>query len=253
MSKATLTVDDSVLQVLKKARTAGTLLQLTGQLARPLYEAVNKVLLAAGGKWDRKQKAHVFTENAGDIINDIITTGTVTNTKKLYDLFETPAAVAAKMVNVALLFKGAEVLEPSAGNGRLIEAIGNTRVPLKRLDFCEIQPKCALKVAEQFPKSSFVRDDFMDLSCDVKYDRIIANPPFSRSQDVVHALKMWDHLKSGGRLVVLTSPGWQYRETQRHCLWRTLVQRFFSRIEELPTNTFPDTPIRTMLCVLYKP
>lgn len=56
-------VDDEVLAVLSRAETNGFELKLTGQLDRKLYERTNKVLEAAGGKWSRKAKAHIFEQS----------------------------------------------------------------------------------------------------------------------------------------------------------------------------------------------
>ncbi len=52
-------VEDDVLAVLSRAETNGNALVLIGQLDRLMYERTNKVLEAAGGKWNRKAKAHM--------------------------------------------------------------------------------------------------------------------------------------------------------------------------------------------------
>ncbi len=53
-------VDQQILQVLSVAHTQGNALTLYGQLDRKLYERTNKVLDAAGGRWNRKTKGHLF-------------------------------------------------------------------------------------------------------------------------------------------------------------------------------------------------
>lgn len=40
-----------------------TAVRITQQLDRPTYEAVNKVLEALGGQWNRKAKGHLFPQN----------------------------------------------------------------------------------------------------------------------------------------------------------------------------------------------
>ena len=53
-------VSQDVLAVLSRAETTGNELKLVDQLDRQLYTRTNKVLEAAGGKWDRKAQAHLF-------------------------------------------------------------------------------------------------------------------------------------------------------------------------------------------------
>lgn len=51
-------VSDEILSILSDADLSGNSLALRGQLDRNTYVAVNKVLEAAGWKWNRKAKAH---------------------------------------------------------------------------------------------------------------------------------------------------------------------------------------------------
>ena len=61
-------VADDVLSVLSIAQCAGNALQLPPQqLDRQLYVRTNKVIEAAGGKWNRKTRAHVFDGDAAEV------------------------------------------------------------------------------------------------------------------------------------------------------------------------------------------
>ena len=53
-------IDDDVLAVLSRSTVVGSSLVIPDQLDRKLYVKTNKVLEAAGGKWNRKARAHVF-------------------------------------------------------------------------------------------------------------------------------------------------------------------------------------------------
>lgn len=59
-------VQEPVLAVLSRCSTQGHILKLPEQLDRKMYEAVNTVLAAAGGKWNRAIKGHIFTTDAED-------------------------------------------------------------------------------------------------------------------------------------------------------------------------------------------
>ena len=55
---------------------------------------------------------------------------------------------------------------------------------------------------------TFMGDDFLNPSewaTAFKYDRIIANPPFTKNQDIDHVMQMWNFLKPGGRIVSIMS------------------------------------------------
>lgn len=70
-------VDNTVLAVLSRANVQGNALSIAEQLDRTLYARTNKVLEAAGGKWNRKAQAHIFDADAASRIDEIILTGSV--------------------------------------------------------------------------------------------------------------------------------------------------------------------------------
>ena len=116
-------VDNAVLAVLSVAETSGNQLFLTGQLDRKLYEQTNKVLEAAGGKWNRKAKSHVFESDAADRIDQIIVTGDVEIPKDEFNYFPTPPDVVDRLMEIARIELGMLCLEPSAGRGAIAVAM----------------------------------------------------------------------------------------------------------------------------------
>lgn len=125
-----------------------------------------------------------------------------------YSKFFTPKNVADKLVELS--FTGFEcwsfppdnliVLEPSAGNGRIVKAI-------KRLHY---DIKVAAIEVNTKHYGSLIKDadyvfigDFLQASLLVPiYDCVIANPPFGNGIDLgAHLLKMVQLTKEGGRVV----------------------------------------------------
>ena len=94
-------IDDEVLAVLSAAQTEGCNVFLTGQLDRKLYDRTNKVLEAAGGKWNRKARAHVFAADAFDRMDQIILSGSVEVPKDEFNFFPSPPAVVARLIELA--------------------------------------------------------------------------------------------------------------------------------------------------------
>ena len=108
------TIAADVLDVLRRATTDGAALTLTGTLDPKLYKRVDVVLEAAGGQWNRSARAHLFPGDAGTVLADLVGTGTVSTAQDV-GWFPTPAEVVARLVDLAELAPGMEVLEPSAG------------------------------------------------------------------------------------------------------------------------------------------
>jgi hypothetical protein len=87
-------IPTDVLTVLDHAETTGNELRLTGQIDRNLYVLTNKTLEAAGGKWNKKAKAHLFTNPAADVLDAILSTGEVTSPRD-FGYFPTPGNVGS--------------------------------------------------------------------------------------------------------------------------------------------------------------
>ncbi len=206
MSKQ-ITLSAAVIDALRNADVDGAQLQLTAQLDRKLYLEVAKAIEALGGKWNRKAKAHVFAYDAGNMIEDAIATGAVTNLRDLYQFFPTPAPVAKQLVELADVRRGQRVLEPSAGTGAIVEHILAQGVSP---DCCELWDRNRETLLERF-EIECVSGDF--LAHKGEYDRIVANPPFSQLQDVVHVEHMIKLLAPGGKLASVMSPRWVFATT----------------------------------------
>lgn len=82
-------IPQDVLRELERAAITGEQLRLSVQMDRKLYDQVNKVIVAAGGKWNRKAGAHLFPYDAGAAIEQIILTGGV-GPKQELGQFDTP-------------------------------------------------------------------------------------------------------------------------------------------------------------------
>ena len=163
-------------------------------------------------------------------------------------LFPTPPALAARMVEMAGIHAGDRVLEPSAGTGNLAKAILSA-VPCAHLDLIEIDPRlCSILKASGFEVSCC---DFLEASMPVcpdsedGHDRVLMNPPFSRGQDVAHILHALKFLKPGGRLVALCAAG-----PRQQAELRPLATTW----EELPDGTFADqgTNVRAALMTVKR-
>ena len=241
-------ISDDVLTILGQCLVDGKRLFLPDtQLDRKMYEAVNKILVAMGGKWNRSAKAHVFEECPEEALLDVLNTGEILDAKKEFQFFETPSELAQRMVALANLSREHVVLEPSAGMGAIASEIKAVH-PLDRIICIELQESNV----EHLRNQGFMCSSGDFLMTDISVDRIIANPPFCKGQDADHINHMLDCLAPGGRLVSIASAGLLFRQDKRYCAIRDRINALGGTIETLPAGTFKDsgTMVRTVLVVV---
>lgn len=169
-------------------------------------------------------------------------------------LFPTPPALAARMVELADITHGCRVLEPSAGTGRIIQALRDNARGFM-VDAVEINPRMADHLRVSMGVDGCRQGDFLALSPeDMKwnYHRVLMNPPFANGQDVAHVTHALQFLAPGGRLVAIMSAGVLFRSDRKTREFRQLVERLGGVFEELPPNTFEQsgTGVNTVLLVL---
>lgn len=220
MRTKTVTIPPEVADLLRLSTVEGpretpTLKLPPGQLARPLYEATDKVLKAMGGKWDRKAGGHRFNRPIDDQIAAALGDGQVTDMKKTLEQFWTPPDLVNRMCDFAGDMEGVDVLEPSAGWGHILfEIIGRGGLPFA----VELDREYALRLeSETEGKVPIAQGDFLQWRprppyTPAAFDLVLMNPPFSRNQDISHVLHAYGFLKPGGRLVAIMSPHWRFAQ-----------------------------------------
>lgn len=248
-------VSPDILAILDRCTFDGNALSLTGvgQLDRTTYSAVNKVIVAAGGKWNRQAVAHLFDGDAAEAIEPILLTGEVTSRKVEFQQFDTPEMLARQVVARAGIAEGMEVLEPSAGVGMLALAARDCHGVVTCV---EIDEKRFNRLREWVGGSgSFKRCDFLKMAPAPFFDRVVMNPPFSRDQDVRHVRHAAQFLKPGGRLVAIMSGGVTFRTRGAAPAFREWVASLDGTIERLPDNAFAEsgTNVSTVLVVVDMP
>ena len=158
-------------------------------------------------------------------------------------LFPTPTDLAERMVKMAGVEPGQRVLEPSAGTGRIIDALD--AVPGANVVAVELSVTLADNLRLRSNTKHEIRcADFLELNGELgTFDRIVMNPPFENGSDIKHIKHAAGMLKPGGRLVAICVNGPRQREQLEPLadLW-----------EDLPEETFKQagTGVRTALLVI---
>lgn len=229
-----MNVDNEVLAVLDRAHTDGKSLFLVGQLDRLLYERTNKVLEAAGGKWNRKAKAHIFDGEAAERIEQILLTGSIDIPKDEFEFFPTPSTVAARVIEIADVAPNMRVLEPSAGRAALVENLKG----LVFVDCIEKMPANAQYLIDLGWFESVTEADFLGVDPAPIYDRVLMNPPFSKQADIKHVTHALRFLKPDGLLVSVMSASVTFRDNKLTTDFRALIRKRGGDIEALPEGSF---------------
>lgn len=134
--------------------------------------------------------------------------GTAPRAVVVYQLFQTPEPIAAQLVSLLELKPQARVLEPSAGLGRLLDA-------LKPFDLSEVvaveqAADCARELFQQDrPNLKIKQRDFLTVTPAELglFDAVAMNPPFHMRSDIKHILHALTFLKPGGRLAAICMDG----------------------------------------------
>lgn len=245
--------------VLQQCTVHGNVVKLPeGQLDRKLYADVKKALELIGGKWKGgKTYGFVFQADPTELLEQIAS-GEKRNLKKEYQFFATPPELAAHMVEIAELGetdgKGyGDILEPSAGQGAIVKAI-HEATDGAVIVYCYELMDINRSILEKIPAVKLIGDDFMKAASVVQYDRIIANPPFTKNQDIDHIRLMYNLLKPGGVMVTLASPSWTFGSQKKHVKFKQWLVDVDAYLEDIPEDTFKEsgTSIRTVLIKIKK-
>jgi predicted RNA methylase len=193
-----------VVGVLTRARANGNVIVLPeGQLDRKLYEAVNKALANAGGKWKRGT-GHVFPGDAAPKLAAMLGSGVSVDEKKRDQSFFTSPELAQVVADIADV-RGCDVLEPEAGNGSLVTAC--LFAGAARVYAVERNPEYAARIPQN-AKTIIRVADFLGLERGEIHGgqlffRIVMNPPFTKNQDIKHVNHAIKWLAPGGILVAI--------------------------------------------------
>lgn len=240
-------VETDVLSVLSAAQISGSNLVLVGALDRKLYERTNKVLEAAGGQWNRKAKAHVFSGDAEARIEQVLLTGSIEIPKDEFEFFPTPDDLAEKVVSLADIKPGAEYLEPSAGRGALAKEVRARGGLVTCYELMEANAE-ALAV-EGFNVS---KADFLQVAPERRYQGVVMNPPFSRQRDILHVRHALEFVVPGGTVVAIMAAGVSFRQDRRATEFRAMVDERGGVIRPLPPESFraSGTAVSTVIAII---
>ncbi len=129
--------------------------------------------------------------------------GTAPRAVSAFNLFQTPPDLAARLVALLNLERGQSVLEPSAGLGRILDALTAFEPVATAV---EIAPQIAAELFRQERSGvKLLQRDFLSLKPEETglFDVVAMNPPFHMRADIRHIQHARAFLRPGGTLAAL--------------------------------------------------
>ncbi len=175
-------IDEKALEVLRQCSVDGDKVFIPQALDRYTYDRVNKVLVSLGGKWNTKEKAHLFPYPIDVEYTEMLGTGIMPDRNPL-SFYRTPLAVVQQMIRRADLlsvnWRTLPVLEPSAGEGDIVSVLLQDGVLDNLITAIEANGNREAKLVYDFPKVHVVHADYMYYIPDRRFSACLMNPPFN--------------------------------------------------------------------------
>lgn len=214
------------------------------------YADVKNIIQTSGGTYSKN--TFQFDESAIDVYRRILHSDEF-NQKKAFQFFATPDLVCDRLVELAEIEVQHDILEPSAGRGAIVNAIhrelGGTGFTVWGYELMPIN----VPFLEKISGFRLLGSDFLT-ECDTSFDRIIANPPFSKNQDINHVMKMYNQLKKGGRIVSIVGTSWKNGSQKKQVEFRKWLDDIGAKTEKIEKDAFKEsgTSIETTILIIDK-
>lgn len=223
----------------ERASIDGQRLVLTGPRLDPkLYQQINDILEAVGGRWVSSESAHLFPIGAAEALAPVYAAGqvvTLREKRQQDQYFPTPKPVVDRLLDLARLEPGMRVLEPSAGSGAIASAAAARNATV---DCIERDPGYAGILTDAGHQVQVA--DFLTVPPQPVYDRVVMNPPFTRGADLAHVEHALRFLNPDGLLVAVMS--WTVTtETRATAQFRAVVEARGGTVEAVAAGAFHES------------
>lgn len=236
------------------ATADGDILKLNlGTLPDEVFKQIKKEITNLGGTWKTTKKSFQFkTARAAEVLNKL-QSGEVENIFQKHQFFYTTRNAwnrANEFVDI-ILFDGCRVLEPSCGDGLMVEYINEMALEQDarrvQIDVCE-SADFNLEIVRS-KGFNIVGTDFLQYNPGEIYDLIIANPPFNKGQDIKHIMHMYELVADGGNIFSFASGTIMENEEFANWLKYTVVHYDHYNVEAKyfrPNKSNADTKFLTL-------
>lgn len=188
------------------------------EISKTDYAAIKKLMVNNLGKY--KSNGFEFPYNPSDLL-DNFKSGDFTNLKKKFQFYATPSAVVQKMLDIIVPLDELKILEPSVGQGHIIEAINEYKPSWVEHEYFayEINPINRGILKEKNLNIELLGEDFLKATPEPLYDAVIMNPPFTIKGDKEHYLTHLEHAigfrNPNGEIVCVAPDSFSFSNSKR--------------------------------------
>jgi predicted RNA methylase len=208
---------------------------LLPEMSRDLYDRCKKVLDKMGFRWDGRKsvRAHVMQGDldAAQALAHLVETGEAPKGNQFAFWPSSPRLVemvleVADSLGAAFNF----VLEPSAGEGAIIEAVQQRTGHQAIFTAVEIHPGRATKLRALGNTVDVAEGDFLQASPSILmfFDTVLMNPPFAVQGNALayvdHIEHAWRFVKRNGVLVSVVPAGLTFRTDSKVARLRNFIE-----------------------------
>jgi hypothetical protein len=182
--------------------------------------------------------------------------------------YASPPKVVAKVLWNVYLHDGPRILEPSAGEGAIVDGVLACLPGLRkraawreceftepRIDVVEVDPRRVGILATKYrgqPGVLVRQANFLKLTPVPEYDWVLMNPPFAGTHWQDHIRHAFQFLAPGGRLVAVVPSSYEFREDKKSQAFRAWAKEHawsYQSEEDLPLGSFKEsgTNVNTMI------
>lgn len=225
-------MDEKLKDSVSKMIVNGNRLELPKDDVFENYSQVKKALIDAGGKY--KKCGFEFKEDAEEIKSRLVG-GELINDKKKFQFFATPVELVEQLIDLAGVTKSCRTLEPSAGQGAIASRLKELGGECVTVELMEQNVKALKRLGFLVIEGDFLTKTKEDLGL---YDKIVANPPFTKNQDIDHIKNMFALLSPNGKLVSIASKSWTFGNQKKQVAFREWLDDVGADVTEIPAGAF---------------
>jgi hypothetical protein len=224
------------------------------EISKQDYAQIKKLMLNNLGKY--KNNGFEFSYNPADLLASF-KTGQFVNLKKKFQFYATPEPVVEKMLDVLMPLMSLKILEPSVGQGHIIEAIIEWSPAWIEHEYYgyEINPINRGILNEKTLPVKLLGDNFLETECSPEYDAVIMNPPFTVKGDREHYLTHIEHAlgfrNTVGELISVVPDSFSFSNAKRVKEFKAKYNGQFSVYDVLNAGDFKSSGTNVKCQILH--
>lgn len=234
-------------------------------LTRDQKEQVQSMLAIIGGFYDGK-KSYILPSSLSwkDRMDQACSENIVEDVPRAWHQFDTPDELCRRMAGCLNAKPGSLILEPSAGRGKMVEALleaGYKVFAIEPEDTAYDVLRWKLQDEIKVNRVMLAKADFLDIYKKhgpaginpLLFAGVVMHPPHMRWSDIKHIQAAYDMLRPGGTMAAIASYSSCFGEEPEALQFADWLADTVDSDEELPLGTFKADYVHGVLLTFVKP